>query len=136
MIKFLVSLQKKKLELKYEEGQRRIVVLQQFGQLNIALSSNEYTKNVLKDYSTKSKVHRTDDELVDTLVYTTTCAFINKSTRVSTMMYKNKGAKLIQVLHIICASVDSNTKIRAKMTFINCRILLEETAIIFLTRLA
>ena len=40
-----------------------------------------------------------------------------------------------QVLHIKCASVDSNTKLRAKMAFINCRISHEETVINFLNRL-
>ncbi len=40
-------------------------------------------------------------------------------TRVSTMMYKNRGTKLLKILHIKCASMDSNTKLRA---FTNCRI--------------
>ena len=60
---------------------------------------------------------------------------MDKSARVSTMMHKNKGTKLLKVLHINCASNDSNTKLRAKMAFINCRISHEETAINFLTRL-
>ena len=51
------------------------------------------------------------------------------------MMNKNKGTKLLKVLHIKSASVDSNTKQRAKMAFINCRMSHEETAINFLTRL-
>ena len=58
---------------------------------------------------------------------------MDKLARVSTMMYKNKGTKLLKVLHIKCASVDSNAKLRAKMAFINCRISHEETAINILT---
>ena len=112
----------KKLDLKHELRQRRIAFLEWIGQLEIVFSSNKYTKNILKDYSTKNKVHETNDEQIDTLVYIVAYAFMDKSTRVSTMMYKNKGTKLLKVLHIKCASVDSNTKLRAKMAFINCRI--------------
>ena len=111
----------KKLDLKHELRQRRIAFLEWIGQLEIVFSSNKYTKNILKDYSTKNKVHETNDEQIDTLVYIVAYAFMDKSTRVSTMMYKNKGTKLLKVLHIKCVSVDSNTKLRAKMAFINCR---------------
>ena len=34
-----------------------------------------------------------------------------------------------------CAAIDSHTKMRAKMAFINCKISQEKTAINFLTRL-
>ena len=60
---------------------------------------------------------------------------MDKSTRISTMMYKNQGSKLLKILHIKCASVDSNTRLRAKLAFVNCRISREETDINFLTRL-
>ena len=66
MIFFLASLQTKKLDLKHELRQRRIAFLEWIGQLEIAFSSNQYTKNILKDYSTKNKVHKTDDEQIDT----------------------------------------------------------------------
>ena len=88
----------KKLDLKYEPRQRRIAFLEWIGQLEIAFSSNKYTKNILKDYSTKNKVHKTDDEQ---------------------MMYKNKGTNILKALKIKCASVDTNTKQRAKMIFMN-----------------
>ena len=76
MINFLASLQMKKLDLKYEPRQRRIAFLEWIGQFKIAFSSNKYTNNILKDYSTKNKVHKTDDEQIDTLVYTVAYAFI------------------------------------------------------------
>ena len=60
---------------------------------------------------------------------------MNKATRTSTITYKNRGSELLKVLHMKCASVDHNTKLRAKMAFINCRIQHDETAINFLTRL-
>ena len=51
------------------------------------------------------------------------------------MMYKNQCSKLLKILHIKCASIDSNTRLRAKLAFVNCRISHEETVINFLTRL-
>ena len=103
--------------------------------MEIAFSSNKYTRNILQDYSTKNKIYPTDDKEIDTLIYTVAYAFMEISTRVSTMMYKNKGTKLLKILLTKCASVDSNTKLRAKMAFINCNISHEETVINFLTRL-
>ena len=100
-----------------------------------AFSSNEYTKNILKGYSTKNKVHRVDDELIDICVYTAAYVIMDKSTRVSIMVYKIKGTKLLKTLHIKCASVDFNTELRAKMASIICRISHEETSLNFLTRL-
>ena len=72
---------------------------------------------------------------MDTLIYTVAYAFMDKATRNSTTLYKNEGVKLLKILHTKCASVDSQTKLRAKMAFLNCRISNEETAINFLTRL-
>ena len=108
--------------------------LEWIGQLEIAFSSNKYTKNVLKDYSTKNKIHKSESELVDILINTMAYAFMDKSTRISTMMYKNQGSKLLKILHIKCASVDSNTRLRAKLAFVNCRISHEENAVNFSTR--
>ena len=69
------------------------------------------------------------------MVYTVAYAFLDKPTRISTIAYKNKGSELPKILHLKCASVDENTKIRARMAFMNCKISYEETAINFLTRL-
>ena len=80
----------KKLDLNQKPRQRRIAFLELIGQLEIAFSSNKYTKNVLKDYSTKNKIHRSDNELVDILIYAVAYTFMDKSTRISTMMYKIK----------------------------------------------
>ena len=60
---------------------------------------------------------------------------MDKVARDSTSTYKNKGVKLLRALHVKCASIDSQTKQRAKYAFNNCRIEQEETAINFLTRL-
>ena len=60
---------------------------------------------------------------------------MDKSTRISTSAYKNQGTKLLKILHLKCASIDSHTRTRAKMAFNNCRITNDETAINFLTRL-
>ena len=125
----------KKLDLKHEPRLRRSAFLEWISQLEIAFSSNKYTIKVLKDYSTKNKIHRARSELVDLLVYTVAYAFMDKATRTSTIAYKNKGSKLLQVLHMKCASVDENTKLRARMQFLSCKMTYEETAINFLTRL-
>ena len=86
----------KKLDLKYEPRQRRMAFLEWIGQWESAFSSNKYTKNVLKDYSTKNKIHKSESELVDILIYTVAYALMDKSTRISTMMYKNQGSKLLK----------------------------------------
>ena len=75
------------------------------------------------------------DEKIDLLVYTAIYAFLDKVTRISTSRYKNIGTKLLEILHMKCASIDEQTRLRAKMAFHNCRISHEETAINFLTRL-
>ena len=135
MIKFLGTLHMKKLDLKYEPRLRRAAFIEWISQLEIAFSSNKYTKNVLKDYSTKNKINKSDTEMTDLLIYTVAYAFMDKATRMSTINYKGQGSKLLKVLHMKCASVDENTKLRAKMQFLSCRIGNEETAINFLTRL-
>ena len=72
---------------------------------------------------------------MDNLIYTVAYAFMDKVTRSSTSAYKNQGVKLLRALHTKCASIDSQTKQRAKYAFSNCKIGQEETAINFLTRL-
>ena len=52
MIKFLGTIHLKKLDLKHEPRLRRIAFLDWIEQLEIAFSSNEYTGEVLRDYST------------------------------------------------------------------------------------
>ena len=135
MIKFLGTLNMKKLDLKHEPRLRRTAFLEWITQLEIAFSSNKYTRNILSDYSTKNKIKTTKDKNVDLLVYTVAYAFMDKSTRISTSAYKNQGTKLLKILHLKCASIDSHTRTRAKMAFNNCRITNDETAINFLTRL-
>jgi len=135
MIKFLGTIHMKKLDLKHEPRLRRVAFLDWIGQLEIAFSSNEYTREVLKDYSTTTKIRRPSDPLADCLIYTVIYAFIDKNTRTSTAVYKNKGTDLLRCLHIKCASYDANSKLRARLAFVNCKISQEETAINFLTRL-
>ena len=135
MIKFLGTLHMRKLDLKHEPRLRRIAFLEWISQLEIAFSSNKYTIKVLKDYSTKNKIHKVKSKLVDSLVYTVAYAFMDKATRTSTIAYKNQGSQLLKVLHMKCASVDENTKLRARMQFLSCKMTFEETAINFLTRL-
>ena len=53
--------------------------------IKIIFSCNKYTKNVLKDYSTKKKIHKSENELVDILINTVAYAFMDKSTRISTI---------------------------------------------------
>ena len=133
MINFLGTLNMKKLDLKHEPRQRRAAFIDWISQLEIAFSSNKYTRKVLKDYTTKSKIHKSKSPLVEILIYTVAYAFLDKPTRISTIAYKNKGSELLKILHLKCASVDENTKIRARMAFMNCKISYEETAINFLT---
>ena len=75
------------------------------------------------------------DEKVNLLVYTVIYAFLDNATRTSTPRYKNAGTKLLKILHMKCASIDTQTKLRAKMAFHNCRIINDETTTNFLTRL-
>ncbi len=114
---------------------RRVAFLDWIGRLEIAFSSNEYTRGVLKDYSTTTKIRRPIDPVVDNLIYTVMYAFIDKNTRTSTAIHKNKGTDLLRCLHTKYASYDANSKLRARLAFVNCKIFQEETAINFLTRL-
>ena len=125
----------KKLDLKHEPRLRRTAFLEWISQIEIAFSSNKYTRNILSNYSTNNKIRLTSNRKVDLLAYTVIYAFLDKATRVSTSGYKNQGTKLLKVLHMKCASIDAQTKLRAKMAFTNCKISNEETAINYLTRL-
>ena len=60
MIKILGTLHMKKLDLKYEPRLRQADFIEWISQLEIAFSSNKYTKDVLKDYSTKNKINKSD----------------------------------------------------------------------------
>ena len=108
-------------------------MLEWISQLEVAFSSNLYEKDILSRYSTANRINSTKDILVDNLIYTVAYAFMDKVTKSSTSVYKNQGVKLLRALHIKCASIDSQTKQRAKYTFSNCKIGQEETAINFLT---
>ena len=121
----------KKLDLKHEPRLRRIAFLDWMGKLEIAFSSNEYRREVLRDYSITSKTRRPEDHLADSFIYTVIYAFLDKNPRISTATHKNDGTNLLRCLHTKCASYDSNSKNRAKLAFINCKISQEETAIIF-----
>ena len=121
--------------MKHEHRLRRIVFLEWISQLEIAFSSNKYTTKVLQDYSTKNKIHRIRSKLADSFVYTVAYAFMDKATRTIIIAYKNQGYKLLRVLHMKCASVDENTRLRARMQFLSCKLTFEETTINFLTRL-
>ena len=101
----------KKLDQKHEPRLRRIAFLDWTGQLKIACSSNEYTRDVLKDYSTTSKIRRPEEPLADSLVCTVIYAFLDKNTRISTAIHKNQGSNLLRYLHTKYASyIDSTRK--------------------------
>ena len=53
------------------------------------------------------------------------------TTTTSEEYFENQGSKLLKVLHMKCASVDENTKLRARMQFLSCKMTFEETAINF-----
>ena len=99
-----------------------MALFEQIGRLEITFSWNKYTKNILKDYFNKNEIYKSDNDLVDILIETVTDTFMDKSTRISIMIYKNQGSKLLKILHTKCTSVDSNKKLRAKLAFVNCRI--------------
>ena len=106
MIKFLGALNMKKLDLKHEPRQRRAAFIDWNSQLESAFTSNKYTRKVLKNYTTKNKIHKSNSPLVEILVFTVAYASLDKPTRISTIAYKNKGSELLKILHLKCASVD------------------------------
>ena len=69
MIKFLGTLNTKKLALKHEPRLRRTAFLEWISQLEIAFSSNKYTRTILANYSVNNKIKSISDKKVDLLVY-------------------------------------------------------------------
>ena len=112
----------KKLDLKHGPRLRRESFLEWISQLEIAFSSNRYTRTISSECSNNNKINIVSDKKVDLLAYTVFYAFLDKATRISTSRYKNKGIKLLKILDMKCASIDAQTKLRAKMAFHNCRI--------------
>ena len=110
MMKFLGTLNTKKLDQKHKPRLRRTAFLEWISQLEIAFSSNKYTRTILANYSVNNKIESTSDKRVDLLVYTVVYAFLEKTTRIRTSGCKSQGTKLLKVLHIKCASVDAQTK--------------------------
>ena len=125
----------KKLDLKHEPKARRMVFLDWLANIEVAFTNCKYTRKILKDYNTKNKIRSVKSSSINRMVYAICYALMEKNARCSTMAYKDDGIGLLKALHIKCASVDSQTRLRAKPAFIECRISQEETAINFLTRL-
>ena len=94
----------KKLGLRHGPWLRQATFLKWISQLEKASPSNKYTRKVFSQYSNSNKIR------VDLLVCTVNYAFLDKPTRTSTSMYKNQGTKLLQILHMKCAVIDSHTK--------------------------
>ena len=67
--------------------------------LEIAYSSNEYTRNVLRDYLTTNKIPKPKDPIVDSLTHTVAYAFLDKNTRSSTTTNENKGTNLLNCVY-------------------------------------
>ena len=125
----------KKLDLKHVPKTRRSTFLEWLSNLEVALNSCKYTPRILQDYNTSNKIRRVNYKCVNRMVYSISYALMEKSARISTTAYKEDGIGSLIALHIKCVSVDSQTRLKAKTAFIDCRISQEETAIIFLTRL-
>ena len=135
IIKLLGTMRTKKLDLKHEPKARRIVFLEWLANIEVAFTNCKYTRKILKDYNTQNKIRSVKSPSINRMVYAICYALMEKNARCSTMAYKDDGIGLLKALHIKCASVDSQTRLRAKTAFIECRISQEETAINFLTRL-
>ena len=125
----------KKLDLKHEPKSRRTVFLDWLANIEVAFTNCKYTRKILKDYNTSNEIRSVKSESINRMVYSICYALMEKSARISTMAYKDDGIGLLKALHIKCAAVDSQTRLRAKTAFMECRISQEETAINFLTRL-
>ena len=125
----------KKLESKHEPKQRRTAFLEWIGCLEVAFSNYKYTRRILTDYSTNHKIHNVVSDDINRLVYSVCYAFMDKTVRTSTSMYKDNVIALLKALHIKCASIDSKTRDRVKPAFLECRITQDETSIGFLSRL-
>ena len=135
IIKLLGTMRTKKLDLKHEPKSRRAAFLDWLANIEVAFTYCRYTRKILKDYNTQNKIRNVNCQSVNRMVYAVCYALMEKNARISTMAYKDDGIGLLKALHIKCASVDSQTRLRAKTAFLECRISQEETAINFLTRL-
>ena len=93
MIKFLGTINMKKLGLRHDPRLKRAAFLEWISKLEIAFSSNKCTRHVLSQYLNSNKMIVTKDKRVDFLVYTVIYVFLDKPTRTITSMYKNKGTK-------------------------------------------
>ena len=131
----LGTLNMKRLDLRHDPWLRGASFLEWISQLEIAFSSNKYTRTALSQYLNSNKIIVIKDKKIDLLVYTVVYAFLDKPTRISTFIYKNRSTKLLKILYMKCAAIDSHTKMRAKMAFLKWKITQEETAINFLARL-
>ena len=78
----------RKLELKHDPKLRRASYLEWISQLEVVLSINLCTKDLLSRYSSTNKKNSTKHTLVDSLVYTVAYAFMDKVTRSITSAYK------------------------------------------------
>ena len=110
----------RKLDLRHDPRVRRASFLEWISQLEIAFSSNKYRRLVLSQYSNNNKIIVRKNKKIDLLVYTVIYVFLDKLTRISTSMYKNRGTKLLKNLYMKCAAIDSHTKMRAEMALLNC----------------
>ena len=81
MIKFLGTLNMKKLDLKHDPRLRRASFLEWISQLEIAFSSNKYTRHVLSQYSNSNKIIVTKDKKIILLVYTVIYAFFRQANK-------------------------------------------------------
>ena len=122
MIKFLGTINTKKLELRADPRSRRSNFHDWIGCLEVAFSNYKHTRKILNDYSTTQRIHKVKSKSINRFVYSVCYAFMDKSVRISTSSYKDDGVGLLRALFIKCATVDSKAKERAKQAFLECRI--------------
>ena len=134
MIEFFGRMKTRKLDLKHDPQKRRIAFLEWLSNIEVAFLTYKHTRTILKDYNTKHKIRSVKSDSINRLVYAVCYVFLEKNVRTSTMTYKDDDIALLKALSTKCASIDSQTRLRAKNAFINCRMSQEETAINFLTR--
>ena len=78
MIKFLGTINIKKLELKSDPRIRRANFHDWIGCLEVAFSNYKYTQNILNDYSTTQKIHKVKSKAINRFVYSLFYAFMLK----------------------------------------------------------
>ena len=108
MMRFAGTLNMKKLDFKHEPRQKRATFIDWISQLEIALSSNKCTRKVLRDFTTKRKIHKSKSPLIEILIYILIYAFLDKPIRINTIAYTNNGSDLLKILHLKCASIDKD----------------------------